>query len=237
MLMLALESSAKAASAALARDGVLLDLQFQNAGLTHSKTLLPMAEAALKAAGCPMRDIDLVAVAHGPGSFTGIRIGVSTAKGLCWGLEKPAVGVSTLEAMAWNAVDAGAEGLICCAMDARRNQVYNALFRCTAGQLQRLCPDRAIGLSELAAELRQGGEPAFVLGDGGELCYHSLREQGLAASLAPEPFRLQNAWGVCRAAQGCEPCSAGALLPVYLRLSQAERERLEHLKEQTKDQK
>ena len=231
MLILALESSAKAASAALARDGALLDMEFQNAGLTHSRTLLPMAEAVLQRAGCGIRDLDAVAVAHGPGSFTGIRIGVSTAKGLCWGAEKPAIGVSTLEAMAWNAVDAGAgERLICCAMDARRSQVYNALFSLDRGKPLRLCADRAIGLAELAAELKNRQKPIFVLGDGGELCYNYLLEQGLDAVLAAEQFRLQNAWGVCRAAQGQEPASAGALLPVYLRLSQAERERLERMK-------
>ena len=233
MLMLALESSAKAASAALARDGVLLDMEFQNAGLTHSRTLLPMAETVLQRAGCAIGDLDAVAVAHGPGSFTGIRIGVSTAKGLCWGAEKPALGVSTLEAMAWNGVDAAAgERLICCAMDARRNQVYNALFSVSDGKPQRLCADRAIGLAELAAELKSNQKGIFVLGDGGELCYNYLLEQGLDAILAPEQFRLQNAWGVCRAAQGLEPCPAGSLLPVYLRLSQAERERLEHMKKE-----
>ena len=233
MLILALESSAKAASAALSRDGALLDMEFQNAGLTHSRTLLPMAEAVLRRAGFRIGDIDAVAVAHGPGSFTGIRIGVSTAKGLCWGAEKPAIGVSTLEAMAWNAVDAGAgDSLICCAMDARRNQVYNALFSVSAGEPRRLCPDRAIGLAELAAELKKCEKTIFVLGDGGELCYNHLLEQGLDALLATERFRLQNAWGVCRAARGLEPAPAGALLPVYLRLSQAERERLEHLKKE-----
>ena len=231
MLMLALESSAKAASAALSRDGALLDMEFQNAGLTHSRTLLPMAETALNKAGFAIGDIDAVAVAHGPGSFTGIRIGVSTAKGLCWGGEKPAIGVSTLEAMAWNAVDAAAgDRLVCCAMDARRSQVYNALFSVAQGKPQRLCADRAIGLAELAEELKKSEKSIFVLGDGGELCYNYLKEQGLDAVLAAEQFRLQNAWGVCRAAQGRESASAGALLPVYLRLSQAERERLEHMK-------
>ena len=233
MLILALESSAKAASAALARDGALLDMEFQNAGLTHSRTLLPMAEAVLGRTGFRIRDLDAVAVAHGPGSFTGIRIGVSTAKGLCWGAEKPAIGVSTLEAMAWNAVDAAAEDcLICCAMDARREQVYNALFSLDRGKPRRLCPDRAIGLAELTAELKRSEKAIFVLGDGGELCYDYLSGQGLNAVLAEEKLRLQNAWGVCRAAQGLEPCSAGALLPVYLRLSQAERERLEHMKKE-----
>ena len=234
MLILALESSAKAASAAVARDGTLLDLEFRNDGLTHSVTLLPMAEQALARCGLSLRELDAVAVSRGPGSFTGIRIGVSAAKGLCWGAEKPAIGVSTLEAMAWNAVDAQAEGIVCCAMDARRSQVYNALFRIENGRPQRLTEDRAIGLDALAAELSSAEKSIFVLGDGAMLCYNYLSERSIPVTLAPEELRLQNAWGVCRAAEGLTPASAAELLPRYLRLSQAERERLERLKKETK---
>ena len=234
MLILALESSAKAASAAVARDGTLLDLEFRNDGLTHSVTLLPMAEQALARCGLSLRELDAVAVSRGPGSFTGIRIGVSAAKGLCWGAEKPAIGVSTLEAMAWNAVDAQAEGIVCCAMDARRSQVYNALFHIENGRPQRLTEDRAIGLDALAAELSSAEKTIFVLGDGAMLCYNYLSERSIPVTLAPEELRLQNAWGVCRAAEGLTPASAAELLPRYLRLSQAERERLERLKKETK---
>jgi tRNA threonylcarbamoyladenosine biosynthesis protein TsaB len=233
MLILALESSAKAASAAVARDGKLLDLEFRNDGLTHSVTLLPMAEQALRSCGLTIRDVDAVAVSRGPGSFTGIRIGVSAVKGLCWGAEKPAIGVSTLEAMAWNAENAPADSIVCCAMDARRSQVYNALFRMENGRPLRLTEDRAIGLSELAEELRAAGKPIFVLGDGALLCYNYLSEKSVSATLAPEQVRLQNAWGVCRAAEGAEPRPAAELLPRYLRLSQAERERLERMKKET----
>ena len=234
MLILALESSAKAASAAVARDGTLLDLEYRNNGLTHSVTLLPMAQTALERCGLMLRDLDAVAVSRGPGSFTGVRIGVSAAKGLCWGAEKPAIGVSTLEAMAWNAVDAKAEGVVCCAMDARRSQVYNALFRIEEGRPVRLTEDRAIGLDALADELISTEKPIFVLGDGATLCYNYLLERSIPAVLAPEQLRMQNAWGVCRAAEGYEPRSAAELLPRYLRLSQAERERLERLKKETK---
>ena len=233
MLILALESSAKAASAAVARDGKLLDLEFRNDGLTHSVTLLPMAEQALRSCGLTIRDVDAVAVSRGPGSFTGIRIGVSAVKGLCWGAEKPAIGVSTLEAMAWNAENAPVDSIVCCAMDARRSQVYNALFRMENGRPLRLTEDRAIGLSELAEELRAAGKPIFVLGDGALLCYNYLSEKSVSATLAPEQVRLQNAWGVCRAAEGAEPRPAAELLPRYLRLSQAERERLERMKKET----
>ncbi len=226
MYILALESSAKAASAALSRDGKLVNMEFRADGLTHSCTLLPMAEAVLEKSGLKIEDVDAVAVSHGPGSFTGIRIGIATAKGLCWGAEKKAIGVSTLEAMAWNGESARPGAVICCCMDARRNQTYNALFTFSGGRPQRLTKDRAIGFEELAGELKNMGKDIFVLGDGGELCYNELKKLGVTSVLAPESIRYQNAWGVCRAAEGKEPRGAGGLLPVYLRLSQAERERL-----------
>ena len=133
MLILGLESSAKAASAALCRDGELIAQYSQCSGLTHSRTLLPMVEDLLKNTETKLSDVDAVAVARGPGSFTGIRIGVAAVKGLCWGAEKPAIGVSTLAAMAWNGVAAGEGAHICCCMDARRQQVYNAVFEIRDG--------------------------------------------------------------------------------------------------------
>ena len=229
MKILGLESSAKSASAAVTENGALLGESFQCSGLTHSRTLLPMAEDLLKNLGLRLGDLDAVAVAHGPGSFTGVRIGVAAAKGLCWGAEKPAVGVSTLEAMAWNGVCAPEGSLICCAMDARRNQIYNALFTWENGAPRRQSPDRAIALAELAEELRAQSRPIWVLGDGAKLCYDDLSARGLPAAIAPDRVRYQSAWGVCRAAEGKEARSAGELLPVYLRLSQAERERLARL--------
>ena len=233
MLILGLESSAKAASAAVMQDGALLGQSFQCSGMTHSRTLLPMAEDLLKNLGLTLSDLDAVAVAQGPGSFTGVRIGVATVKGLCWGADKPAIGVSTLEAMAWNGLCAPPECLICCAMDARHQQIYNALFDCAGGRPERLSPDRAISLAELAAELRALGRPVWLTGDGAKLAQGYLLEAGLDAVLAPEPVREQSAWGVCRAAEGREARSAAELLPVYLRLSQAERERLAKLGMQT----
>ena len=194
-----------------------------------------MAEEALREMGLALADVDAVAVAHGPGSFTGIRIGVSTAKGLCWGAEKPAIGVSTLEAMAWNGADEPEGSILCCAMDARRSQVYHALFTVAQGRPQRLTPDRAIGLEELAEELKNLQKPIFVLGDGAELCYNYLVKTDLTVTLAPEELRLQNAWGVCRAAAGKQPAGAAELLPVYLRLSQAERERLARLEKEKRE--
>ena len=227
MLILAFESTAKAASAALVRDGKLISQFSQCSGLTHSRTLLPMGEDMLKNAELTLQDVDLIAVAHGPGSFTGVRIGVSMVKGLAWAADKPCVGVSTLEAMAWHGLAAG--GLICPVMDARRSQVYNALFRMEDGRPVRLTEDRPIALTELAEELRAYKERVFLVGDGAELSFRTLSALGLPCDLAPENLRMQSAWGVAMAAMDKEPGSADSLLPVYLRLSQAERERQERL--------
>lgn len=229
MLTLALESSAKTASAALFEDGRLLGQYFQASGLTHSRTLLPMAEDLLKNTEHSPADLGLIAVAHGPGSFTGLRIGMAAAKGLAWALEIPCVGVSTLEAMAFGGPDM--EGsLLCCCMDARRQQVYNALFEVKDGKPRRLCPDRAIAVAELEKELAETKKAWILLGDGAELCYNTIDRSAVTLHLAPEPLRLQNARGVALAAREHEPHSAHELLPVYLRLSQAERERQERMK-------
>ena len=232
MKTLAFESSAKAASVALCEDGRLISQVVQCSGLTHSRTLLPMAEDLLRNSETEMKQIDCFAVAQGPGSFTGIRIGIATVKGLAWAAEKPCIGVSTLAAMAWNGLAAG--GLICAVMDARRAEVYNALFRIENGRPVRLCPDRAINLSALTEELRERGDSPFLVGDGAELASAFFREQCLDHRVPPENLRWQNAWGVAMEAAGKEPCSSQELLPVYLRLSQAERERQARLSRETR---
>lgn len=227
MLILAFESSAKAASVALCRDGHLVSQYSQCSGLTHSHTLLPMAEDMLKNAELTLRDVDLIAVAHGPGSFTGIRIGVSTVKGLAWAGDTPCVGVSTLEAMAWHGLAAGS--YVCPVMDARRSQVYNALFEIRDGRPQRLCPDRPIALAELAEDVKKLDAPVFLVGDGAAITKAFFDAQGIPCRVAPENLLWQDAWGVAMAAMDKEPGNADSLLPVYLRLSQAERERQERL--------
>ena len=227
MLTLAFESSAKAASAALCDGETLISSVMQCSGLTHSRTLLPMAEDLLRNTGLSMAEIDCFAVAQGPGSFTGIRIGVSTVKGLAWAAEKPCVGVSTLAAMAWNGVAAG--GLVCAVMDARRSEVYNALFTVVNGKPERLCDDRALSLSLLAEELAERGEAPFIVGDGAEITERFLRERNLPYRTAPENLRWQSAWGVAMEACGKPLISSQELLPTYLRLSQAERERQERM--------
>ena len=230
MKILALETSAVTASAAVTEDERLLSQSFQNSGLTHSATLMPMVSDLLKNTGLALKDMDVIAVAAGPGSFTGVRIGVAAAKGLAWPEDKPCAPCSTLESMAWPL--AHLEGrLIVCAMDARRAQVYNALFLARGEGLERRSPDRAISMAELGEELKNFPEIKIVVGDGARLCYNTLREEVPGLTLAPVHLRMQSAWGVARAAEELARAgglvSGGELAPVYHRLSQAERERLE----------
>lgn len=228
MRILAIDSSAGAASVAIWEDGKLLGEFFTNTRLTHSQTLMPMVGGVLDCARVPLESIDLFAVSAGPGSFTGVRIGVASVKGLAMAQEKPCAGVSTLAAMAQNL--AHLDCLVCAVMDARCGQVYNALFLAKDGKLKRLAEDRALSIEVLAKELETFGreKSLFLVGDGAKLCYNNERLQALGAKLPPEPLLYQRAWGVAEAAkemfeQG-KSMTAAALAPVYLRMPQAERE-------------
>ena len=228
MLLLAFETSAKAAGAALFDEHKLLAECYQNTGMTHSQTLLVMAEDLLKQIGKTAADVTAVAVAAGPGSFTGVRIGVAAAKGFAWAKELPCYGVSTLEAMA---LSLGIfEGTVCACMDARRAQVYNGLLSVKNGEISRISEDRAISIADLSAELQNIQGPIYLVGDGAELVKRTLTE--LPNLILPaEHRRHQRATGVGLAA--LKQIAAGmdadpnALTPNYLRLSQAERERTE----------
>lgn len=227
MKILALESSAKAASCAVLVDGVPLASAWQSTGLTHSRTLLPMVQDMLRSSELSLAELDAIAIAAGPGSFTGLRIGLATVKGLSWAADKPCIGVSTLEGMAHPL--SHLEGTIVCAMDARRSQIYNAVFRAESGKLTRLREDRAISLEEAAADIRGMDGPIIIVGDGAELCHAYFTQTGISCALAPAHLRRQSAVGVAMTAEAAGEealVSAQELAPVYLRLSQAERERL-----------
>jgi len=236
MLILALESSAKPVSVAVYEapgetgEGKLLAQSFQNNGFSHSRTLMAMTEALLKNLELTPADIGLIAVAHGPGSFTGVRIGVSAAKGLAYGLDIPVCGVSTLEAMVYQ-IQAEEGTIICPVMDARREQVYNALFEWCDGKLIRLSEDRAISLDDLKADTQQYyNMPAFLVGDGIDVCLDFMSKSPENAftrccHIPKEPVRYQTAYGVAMAALNVKPIPASELEPFYLRPSQAERER------------
>ena len=231
MLLLAFETSAKAASVALFDGEKLLGESYQNTGLTHSQTLMVMAEELLKQCSITPQQIEAAAVAAGPGSFTGVRIGVAAAKGFAWGRQIKCYGVSTLESMA---LHLGAyNGTVCACMDARRSQVYNALFAAENGLCARQTEDRAIALSDLAEELKTAKAPIFLVGDGSELTYRTLKDQIPGLVLPQESHMHQRAVGVGLAALKAiargENGDAESLQPNYLRLSQAEREKLEKL--------
>ena len=225
MKILALETSAKAVSAAVEENGKVLCSGYQDTGLTHSRTLMPIVEHILKNADLTMADMDAIAVAAGPGSFTGIRIGVSAAKGLAFAVAKPAIGVSTLAAMARNV--AFADGLVICAMDARRSQIYNAVFEAKDGHLTRLTEDRAIALADLAEEMKADPRPKTIVGDGARLCFDFLQNANVPCRLAPPHLVMQNAMSVALEAESLAAegalTDAQELQPVYLRPAQAER--------------
>lgn len=227
MRILAFDSSAKSASVCILEDGKLLAEYFQNTGLTHSRTLMPMIDNILKNTDFSLEDMDCLACSIGPGSFTGLRIGLSTLKGLCLGSNKQAVGVSTLPALAQNCRGLHCDAVICAAMDARRNEFYTAFFELKGDKIERISEDRAVPCSELLPELNNFEKPVFLLGDGARLCYNQANDEIRSnLSLVPDSLLLQRASGVAAAAMELEPQDASSILPVYLRLSQAERERL-----------
>lgn len=216
-MILSVDSSAVTASCALTQGDTVIRQELINAGLTHSETLLPMIKRVMT--GYEYKDLDAIAVTVGPGSFTGIRIGVATVKGLAFNDEVPCIGISTLEAIAYNFCDENT--IVCAVMDARRMQFYNALFKAENGVITRLCPDRAISIDDLRKELLNY-DSVVVAGDGAKLCFDNLGIDNV--HLAEEDRLYQNGVGVAKACANKEKISAAALMPVYLRPSQAERE-------------
>ncbi len=223
MKILAVDSSAKSASVAVVENGKLISECFVNNALTHSRTLMPMVDNALSQADMTIKDVDALCVNVGPGSFTGIRIGVAAVKGLAMFDNKPCAGVSTLESIAYNFADENC--IVCAAMDARCNQVYTALFKCNGNVVKRICEDKAISIDELGNELMQYSDKIYLAGDGAELCAKAFADKIPNAYLAGENRRYQRAYGVALSANNKNEFVDNAeLVPVYLRLSQAERE-------------
>ena len=231
MRLLVIDTALGACTAAVFEDDRALAMRFEPMTKGHQERIGGLVRDVMAEAGGGFDSLDRIGVTVGPGSFTGIRIGISTAKGLCWGLDIPAVGVSTLEAMAQSARFVPEGTIVCPAMDARRSQLYNALFTVQNGALVRLTEDRAIAADALAEELSGSGKSVWVLGDGWAICEKALKERGVFCTAAPEELRWQTAFGVCLAAQSKTPTGAEDLLPVYLRLSQAERERQSRMNE------
>lgn len=225
MKILSIDSSAKTASVAVTDGSTLLSECFVNAGLTHSRTLMPMIDNALGQADIKIDDIDAFCVNAGPGSFTGIRIGVAAVKGLALASSKPCAGVSTLESIAYNFIDENA--VICAAMDARCNQVYSALFNVQNGSITRICDDNAQLIADLAEEIKKITDRTVILaGDGAEICYNAMKDEIKNIKLSSQFRRYQRAYGTALAATANPALfnDSALLVPVYLRLPQAERE-------------
>lgn len=225
MNILALDTSATSASVAILKDDFLVGEFYINTKLTHSQTIMVMVENILKSLMINISDIDLFAVNVGPGSFTGIRIGVSAIKGMSMVEDKPCVAVSTLYSVAQNLVICN--GIICSVMDARCNQVYNALFRCESGVISRINDDRAILIDDLKDELSNYNEPIYLVGDGADICYDVMKDIS-NINITPPNLKYQHSYGVgiCaleKYSKG-EYISSEMLVPSYLKLPQAERE-------------
>lgn len=230
MKILGIDSSGTVASAAMAADGVLVAEFTVNNKLTHSQTLLPMIDQVVQMSGIALKEVDAIAVAAGPGSFTGLRIGASTAKGLGLALGKPMIPVPTLEGMAYRLV--GTAGLVCPMMDARRNQVYTGIYRAAPGKLEIVSGQKAVGIREILQELAEYQEPVMLLGDG-VTAYSDIiaQDDSLDYQLAPLHLNRQSAASVAALGevyfgQG-KTETAQEHRPIYLRKSQAEREREE----------
>lgn len=229
MKILSVECSASPVSCAIVNDGRVVGQYYLNTNMTHSQTLMPMVDSLLKCASAEIGDIDLFAVSAGPGSFTGVRIGISAVKGLAFSGNKPCAAVSPLEAMAYNHIDNDA--IICSCMDARCNQVYNAVFRVENKTVTRLVEDRALSIAELLEEIKSGkyNGRIILVGDGAEIVYNKAVENSVEnIELSSENLRFQSAVGVAFVGEMMynkgNVVSADCLLPVYLRLPQAERE-------------
>lgn len=224
-MILGIDSSAISAGCAITDGGKIIAEEYLNTRHTHSETLLPMIKGVLEKSDIKLTDLECIAVSGGPGSFTGLRIGVSCVKGLCDGAGVPCVSVSTLEAVAYNFVQV--DGIICVCMDARCKQVYNALFRSENGVVTRICEDRAISVESLSEELCGIRERIVLAGDGAELMHEYTNGK---YTLAPPMLRFQRGSGVCFAAKNKQSIPCDTVMPTYLRLPQAERERLARLK-------
>lgn len=229
MKILALDSTAEVCTAALCEDDRLIAEMTVNTGNTHSETLLPVVEQLLKISETSLDEIDAFACSTGPGSFTGVRIGAATIKGIAYGKNKPCVSVSTVEALAYNLQSFN--GILCPVMNARRNQVYNALFECLDGVIKRLTPDRALSIDELDEELAALNRPIYLCGDGYEITEKGFKKTKIG--LVPFRQRLQSGYSVAlcalqKIANG-DTLTDAELVPIYLRPSQAERERNERL--------
>ncbi len=228
MLILGIDTAASPCCAGLYDDdkNLILGQTVINNKLTHSVTLMPVIEDLLRNAEITADDIDLYAVSTGPGSFTGLRIGISAIKGMAFAKKKPCVEVTTTEAIAHNftVADCFDAFYVCVAIDARCNQVFNAVYKIENGDVTRQYDDCCLKADELAARLKEYDGKIILAGDGAELVYRETEKTGVTATVANAVSRYQTGAGVCLAAVGKKRITTEALMPMYLKLPQAQRE-------------
>lgn len=230
MKLLAIDSSGLVASVAIIEDNNLLGEYTINYKKTHSQTLLPMLDEVAKMIELDKTSLDAIAVSAGPGSFTGLRIGSATAKGLGLALNKPLIHVPTVDALAYNLW--GTDKLICPLMDARRQQVYTGLYEFVENEFHILLEQCAIGIDEIIEKVNAMGRPVIFLGDGIDVFAEDIKERcKVPFSFAPAGMNKQRAASVALLGKELyekgKTVSAAEHAPDYLRLSQAERERKE----------
>lgn len=227
-ITIGIDSSSVTSSCAVLRNGVLCAQGFINNGLTHSQTLLPMINDTLKKAGIGTADIDLLSVTKGPGSFTGLRIGMSTAKGLAAPFNIPCIGISTLEAAAYGAYLSGQYAdntIICAVMDARCNQVYNGIYAQKNNEFTTICEDRALSIDELKNELCNYNEHIVLCGDGARLCYDRIADS-VDCEVCSDDSVFVHGFAVAALGERYSDTAVDfcKMRPYYLRLPQAQRE-------------
>ncbi|MBQ2797862.1 MAG: tRNA (adenosine(37)-N6)-threonylcarbamoyltransferase complex dimerization subunit type 1 TsaB [Ruminiclostridium sp.] len=226
MLILGIDTAAAPCCAAIydSEKDIVLAQTVINNKLTHSVTLMPIVEDIIKNSGIAVSDVDLFAVSAGPGSFTGLRIGISAVKGMAFANSKPCAEVTTTEAMAYNL--AATDCIVCGAIDARCNQVFDALFKVEKGKVTRLTEEGCHKAEELATMLSEyKDEDVVLVGDGAELVLCKCQKAELTnVRLAPSHLRYQTGAGVCLAALEKPQIKPEALMPMYLKLPQAQRE-------------
>ncbi|CRZ35451.1 tRNA threonylcarbamoyladenosine biosynthesis protein TsaB [Herbinix hemicellulosilytica] len=238
MIILALDSSGLVASVAVASEEALLAEYTFNYKKTHSQTLLPMLDEVVRMLDLDLADIDAIAVTAGPGSFTGLRIGSATAKGLGLALKKPIVSVPTLDCMAYNLY--GTDMLICPMMDARRDQIYTGLYEFSNDEFKVITPQKAVSIDEIIEEVNKTGRKTVFLGDGVPVHKEKITRQ-ITTEYVFAPVHMNRQRAGSLAALGIEYFKAGRIesaadhQPVYLRMSQAERERAERLKRENEN--
>lgn len=216
LILLGIDTSGKTASAAVCTENAVLAQTTVYTKLTHSQVILPICKDVLKSAGLELSDIDVIAAAAGPGSYTGLRIGIAAVKAMCFALDKPCIGVSTLEALAYNV--SLHRGIICSVMAARLDLVYCAVFRSDGKKITRLSEDRLLPIAELKSGLEATDEYVVTVGDAAE------KLNGEKFIIAPPHLKLQLASSLCAAGSAKEPYSPDNLEAAYMEITKAEKD-------------